>query len=124
MDSCEQPPQDTTAAPTQAGAGRFDPSDGGRRRFDELGDIGIAPMFFEAIGYDWYKERYAPLDSGPCVESISGTQMREALSRNEALPEWFIRRSVQDMLQREIAAGREVFVRDAVTAQKSEIKKS
>ncbi len=102
-----------------AGVGAFYPSDGGRRLFDEIGDIGIEPMFFEAVGYDWYKERYAPLDSGPCVESISGTQLREALCQGDALPEWFIRRPILDMLRDEIAAGREVFVRDAVTAEKA-----
>ena len=102
-----------------AGVGAFYPSDGGRRLFDEIGDIGIVPMFFEAVGYDWYKERYAPLDSGPCVESISGTQLREALCQGDALPEWFIRRPILDMLRDEIAAGREVFVRDAVTAEKA-----
>jgi len=107
-----------------AGVGTFYPGDGGRRLFDELGDIGVEPMFFEAIGYDWYKERYAPLDSGPCVESISGTQLREALSRNEPLPEWFIRRSIQDMLRREIAAGGEVFVRAAATAEKAGVSDS
>ena len=80
-------------------------------------------MFFDAVGYDWYKECYAPLDSGPSVESISGTQLREALSRGEALPEWFIRRSIQEMLQREIAAGREVFVRDATMPETSEVRK-
>ncbi len=107
-----------------AGVGAFYPGDGGRRLFDEVGDIGIEPMFFEAIGYDWYKERYAPLDSSPSVESISGTQLREALSANKALPEWFIRRSVQEMLQREIAAGRDVFVRDAATTRNAEVIKS
>ena len=41
--------------------------------------------------------------------TISGTEMREALRAGRALPDWFMRDIIQDMLRAEISAGRPVF---------------
>ncbi len=91
------------------GVGDYYAPDANKRLFDQLGDIGIAPIFFDEVGYNPANERFETR-SDATLASISGTQVRAALSEGRALPEWFIRDVVQDMLAREVAAGRPLFV--------------
>lgn len=91
------------------GVGDFYAPDANKRLFDQLGDIGITPMFFDEVGYNPATERFETR-SDATLASISGTQVRAELCAGNALPEWFIRDVVQDMLQREMAAGHPIFV--------------
>jgi ATP sulfurylase len=91
------------------GVGDFYGLDDNRRLFDEVGDVGVSPVYFEAIGYDSNKNKYCAFDKAQNVESISATRFREALANKEPVPEWFIRQSIQDMLLSEIASGQEIF---------------
>ncbi|MDP6475599.1 MAG: pyruvate kinase [Alphaproteobacteria bacterium] len=77
--------------------------------FDSLGDIGLTPIFFDAIGYDPKAEAYVALGAAETLEPISGTDMRQALRAGEALPDWFMRDVIQDMLRAELNAGQPVF---------------
>jgi ATP sulfurylase len=79
-----------------------------QRLFERLGDLGVTPIFFGAVGYDPQARAYGSL-SGKGGEQISGTQVREALREGRPLPEWFMRGPIQEMLRRELAAGRPVF---------------
>lgn len=90
------------------GVGSFYSDAANRALFDTLGDLDIAPVFFDAIGYDPETEAYAS-SSARTLAPISGTQVREALRDGGAIPEWFMRDEVQDMLRREIQLGRPVF---------------
>lgn len=92
-----------------AGVGDFYGPESNRALFDRLGDIGVTPVFFEAIGYNPRSGDYEELDRKETLEPISGTLMREALRVNRPLPEWFMRPVVRDMLRAELAQGREVF---------------
>jgi len=69
--------------------------------FDELGDIGIEPVFFDAIGYDMRGERYVELSACKTAAPISGTEIRRALVNGEALPNWMMRSEVQDVVRGE-----------------------
>ncbi|MDP6344502.1 MAG: pyruvate kinase, partial [Alphaproteobacteria bacterium] len=91
------------------GVADFYAPDANRRLFDDLGDIGIAPVHFDAIGYNPEKEGYGPLDEAGAVEPISGSQIRDALRTGDEIPDWSIRDLVQDMLREEVAAGRPLF---------------
>jgi pyruvate kinase len=91
------------------GVGDFYGPDENRRLFDEVGDIGVMPVYFDAIGYDSNKNEYCSLGNAQNVESISATRFRKALAKRESVPEWFIRQPIQDMLLAEILAGREIF---------------
>ncbi len=77
--------------------------------FDSLGDIGLTPIFFDNIGYDAESKAYVALGSAQTLEPISGTDMRAALRAGQALPDWFMRDIIQDMLRAELNAGQAVF---------------
>lgn len=92
------------------GVGDFYPPDATRRLFEDLDDIGITPLFFDAVGYDPKAERYVPMTGGDGLEAISGTRIREALIGGDALPDWIMREVIQEILRGEAAAGRPLFV--------------
>lgn len=90
------------------GVGNFYGPDANRELFDSLGDLGIAPVFFESVGYDPASESYGPMNAG-MLQAISGTQVRDFLRNGEKVPEWFLREEVHDMLVREMKLGNPVF---------------
>ncbi|MGE3773898.1 MAG: pyruvate kinase, partial [Gammaproteobacteria bacterium] len=73
-----------------------------RRLFDRLGDPGITPVFFDAVGFNAATQAYEQIPDGapaaPDVVAISGTAVRAALARGEALPTWYMRDLVQELL--------------------------
>lgn len=90
------------------GVGDFYPSDANRWLFDRLGDIGITPVYFDAIGYNPVTGSYEA-DRGQELLNISGTQVRESLRSGELLPEWFMRKLSQDALLADQADGHPLF---------------
>ena len=80
------------------GVGGFYSSHAARALFEKLGDIGIEPVFFDAIGYDMQSERYIELNAAAGVKPISGTEIRRALMAGEVLPNWMMRSEVQDVV--------------------------
>ena len=91
------------------GVGDFYPANANHALFEGLGDIGITPVFFNAIGYNEESRRYEDVDGEDVVRSISGTAVRETLGAGKRLPDWAMRDVVQDMLLDEVAAGRPLF---------------
>ena len=92
------------------GVGDFYSADGNRRLIEDLGDIGITPVFFDTVGYNPDTRTY---DLKPSTDAktitISGTQLREAIKAGERVPNWFMRDIVQDVLLDEIEAGGNIF---------------
>lgn len=74
-----------------------------------LGDIGIEPVFFDAVGYHPERDAYTTLTEQGTVAPLSGTEAREALRQQRPLPNWFMREEVQELLRNDIAAGKPVF---------------
>lgn len=91
------------------GVGDFYPLDANKALFDSIGDIGITPIFFDAIGYNVEKGVYGTESENSPLTHISGTQVRAALQKNEPLPDWFIRPEIQKMLLDSISRGEDVF---------------
>ena len=91
------------------GVGNFYPADANARYFEKVGDIGIEPLFFDAIGYNPLTRSYGPIGSNENVITLSGTQFRQTLLSGRRVPDWFVRDSIQDMLLEELSAGRQVF---------------
>ena len=91
------------------GVGDFYAPDANRALFERLGDIGVEPVFFEAIGYDTETGRYRAAGAGAPPSTISGSQVREALKQGRPLPDWFMREMIQDSLRADLAAGRPLF---------------
>lgn len=91
------------------GVGGFYGANANRELFDTLGDIGIEPIFFDAVGYDTQSERYVDVSACATARSISGTEIRRALKAGEALPNWMMRSEVQDVVRAELMMKQAVF---------------
>jgi len=92
-----------------SGVGAFYGDNATRELFDELGDIGIEPIFFDAVGFDTQSERYVDLKACTTAKPISGTEIRRALMAGEALPNWMMRSEVQDVVRAELMMKNPVF---------------
>ena len=90
------------------GVGNFYAPDATQQLFDSLGDIGVTPVFFDAIGYNAETCKYEA-DKGQALSRMSGTAVRDALRANKRLPDWFMRDLVQEVLLAEIANSKPVF---------------
>ena len=92
------------------GVGGFYRPEGNRELFEALGDIGIAPVFFDPIHFSEA--------TGETVESlelngyqpISGSLIRSFLSQNQEIPESLMRSDISSVLVEMTKAGQEVFV--------------
>ena len=90
------------------GVGNFYPKNANRKYFEELENLGIKPVFFDAVGYNPGTGKLELSNDGGS-KSITGTEVRETLRAGNRLPEWFMRNTVQDALLEEISSGRPVF---------------
>ena len=95
------------------GVGDFYAPDASQRLFDQMGDIGIEPVFFDAVYYCQKCQTHVEnCDHGrEFSQEISGTQACEVLRQGGALPDWFIRTSVSQLIINELSNGGEVFAR-------------
>ena len=91
------------------GVGNFYGGDGNRRFIEEVGEIGITPIYFDDIGFDTKTNRYRPMESSYDIEPISATRFRSALLNRERVPDWFVSQPIQDMLFSELEEGRRIF---------------
>jgi len=91
------------------GVGNFYEPYAAHRLLEKMGDIGITPVFFEAMGYHAESGLYRTEEEGIKTLSISGTQIRQAINENTEIPEWAIRDIVQEVIRRRIADKLEVF---------------
>lgn len=92
-----------------SGVGASQDVNASRKLFESLGDIGIEPVFFDAIGYDTRSERYVDLRACESATPISGTEIRRALMAGEVLPNWMMRSEVQDVIRTELMMNHAVF---------------
>lgn len=92
-----------------SGVGAFYGEHASRELFDKLGDIGINPLFFDAVGYDIQTECYVDLKACNTAKPISGTEIRRALRAGEVLPNWMMRSEVQDLVRTELMTSHSVF---------------
>lgn len=96
-----------------AGAGGFYSADDNQRMFDDLGDLGITPVFFDAVGYSpdlsTTVEECDPRVSDGELQAISGTKVRDLLVEGAEIPEWLMNPAVSDFLGRQKASGAALF---------------
>lgn len=90
------------------GVGDFYPRHANRELFEAIGDIGVKPVFFEAVGYNSQTGQYE-VDRGQPLLTISGTRVRESLRADKHLPDWFMRDLVQEVLLAEQRNGKPMF---------------
>jgi ATP sulfurylase len=90
------------------GVGDFYSRNANRELFDSLGDIGVKPVFFEAVGYNKQTGQYE-VDQGQPLTMISGGEVRETLRADKHLPDWFMRDLVQEVLLAEMKSDKPLF---------------
>jgi len=93
------------------GVGDFYPPDASQRLFEEMGDIGIKPVFFEEVYYcQQCKIHVQRCDHGSeYIQRISGSRAREIFCQGEAPPDWYMREQVSRLILDELHRGVEVF---------------
>ena len=91
------------------GVGDFYAPDASQTLFGELGDIGIQPVFFDAIGYNATAERYVEAGGGDEVTAISATLVRDLMTADEDIPDWLLSSSVVKALSDRVARGDALF---------------
>ena len=81
--------------------------------FNELGDIGIEIIFFDKVGYSKSLKMVTEKNEKTKddeFESISGTQVRNALSNGKPISEKHIRKEIVDYLKKLLKNNKAVFV--------------
>lgn len=91
------------------GVGDFYAPEANRQLFDSLGDIGVEPVFFDAVGYNSDTDAYE-MSQRADLMTMSGTQVRDALRSDRYVPDWFMRDIVQEGLLDELRRGNQLFV--------------
>jgi len=92
------------------GVGDFYAPGANQAFMEELGDFGIEPVFFDAVGYDATTARHGPASDGDDMIAIDGTQVRDALRDGKSVPDWMMRDIIQETLRGEAAKNRPLFV--------------
>jgi len=93
------------------GVGSFYPEDGARRLFEEIGDIGIQPIFFDEVYFCKICKKYLEKCKHGLKNNsqISGSEVRDKLKKGLKLPDRFIRESVLNQINDESKNGHHVF---------------
>ena len=94
------------------GVGSFYQPNENRELFEELGDIGIAPVFFDTV-YHCEDRKSTVESSTPDQEqlrSISGTMIRKLLEKEQPIPEWCMRKDISEWLLQMQSSGHTLLV--------------
>ena len=92
------------------GVGRFYAAHENRELFEKLGDLGIAPVFFDTIRFSPEHDDTVESESVNGSRDISGTFIRDLLVRNEPVPEWSMRPEISSFLLDMMRAGQPIFI--------------
>jgi len=94
------------------GVGEFYAPDASQRIFDEIGDIGIKPVFFETAYYCSVCETV----TAECRHqdkfkiTISASEVRNCLINNKRPPQYLLREEISDLLENMIKEKEDIFV--------------
>ena len=94
------------------GVGDFYGRDQNRELFEKLGDIGIAPIFFDTVYYSTKQGKTVESSSAneDDFQSISGTMIRNLLEKNQPVPSWCMREEIANWLLEMHQSGKPLFV--------------
>lgn len=81
-----------------------------REFFEQLGDIGITPIFFDPVHYSEAAHETVESESLNGYKAISGGVIRECLLRGEPIPSWCMREDIASLLLDMRSAGERVLV--------------
>ena len=92
------------------GVGGFYTPNQNRDLFDSLGDIGIAPVFFDSVHFSDQADdtiESAALGDG---RAISGTAVRDLIAQGQVVPDWCMRTDISSWLLEMQGAGQSLFI--------------
>jgi ATP sulfurylase len=94
------------------GVGDFYTADSARRLFEQLGDLGIQPLYFDEVYYCKKRGGYYESSGEGDVErlDISATEARKLLQGGQLPPEWLMRKEISELIVSDIRNNEEVFV--------------
>jgi ATP sulfurylase len=92
-----------------AGVGDFYKPDAAKELIEEIGDIGIVPIFFDSVAFDQRTGRYVEGKDGG-THKLSGTVLRDYVASGTELPDWLVRGEVADVLMQRAASREGLFV--------------
>jgi ATP sulfurylase len=78
--------------------------------FESLGDIGIAPVFFDSVHFSDQADdtiESATLGDG---RAISGTAVRDFIAQGQVVPDWCMRTDISSWLLEMQGAGHSLFI--------------
>jgi len=78
---------------------------------ETIGDFGIQLEFYDSVGYDEYTASYGSVTDSDNMRSIDATKIRSLLRDGRSIPDWMMRKVVQESLQSEFANKQSLFVR-------------
>jgi ATP sulfurylase len=85
------------------GVGSFYKKDAVKKLFNNIGDIGIVPIFFDEVYYckkcGKYVEHCAHGSKDAC--RISGSEVRDKIINGEKIPDWLMRNSIYSIIKEE-----------------------
>ena len=81
-----------------------------KKFFNQLENIGIELIFFDQIGFDTQRKEFTKQTSRKEIKHISGTKIREAFNKKKRLPNWYMRKEIQDMILLKITKNQKVFL--------------
>jgi ATP sulfurylase len=94
------------------GVGNFYRPDDAHRLFEQLGDVGIQPLYFQEVYYSESRGGYYESSGQGETEGlhISATQARTLLQAGQCPPEWMMRKEISELILSDIRNQVEVFV--------------
>lgn len=94
------------------GVGNFYKPGASHEIFDQIGDIGIEPIFFSEIGYSKKLKKYVSVDESKDEDllNISGSQARRMIRQKEFIPKWFMYPEISRFLMKKLSRGEKVFI--------------
>ena len=71
------------------------------RIFDQIGDIGIHPIFFDEVAFckKCNAHRFSCSHEDSDIHRISGTLIRDILQSDTKMPSWMLREEISEMLR-------------------------
>jgi ATP sulfurylase len=92
------------------GVGSFYKKDAAKQLFDKIGDIGITPITFGEVYYCKNCDQYVENCTHKYDASyqIKGTEVREKIMNEKKIPDWLMRESIHNIIQKELKAGNQI----------------
>ncbi|MDG2060818.1 MAG: pyruvate kinase [SAR86 cluster bacterium] len=78
--------------------------------FNKLNNLEIELIFFNKIGFNSKQKKFANYSNSKSFKEISGSDVRASFKTNKKLPNWYMRKEIQNMIRLKINQKKKVFI--------------